>query len=187
MTHLLSSERYQKGLLKVAPLHCTHGKCTPRSTLSAMSDHPQPEFRVMKAMSLVGTMVVYDSQAEASQGIPEQWRAFLEQHPGIGDLFGTSPCTDDGKIHYLAGVGPESPRGVEGMLVTLEAGEYAVVVVDDPAQLRDTWVWLLTSWLANSGRQERHAPEFERYTEISENGTPKGPVEIWIPMEPKST
>lgn len=138
----------------------------------------------MKAISLVGAMAVYDSQAEASAGIPEQWRSFLEQHPGIGDLYGASPCTNDRKIHYLAGAGPESPQSIEGEPLTLEAGEYAVVQVDDPAQLRDTWVWLLTSWLADSGRQEKHAPEFERYTRISESGTPIGPVEIWIPMEP---
>jgi len=141
----------------------------------------------METISLVGTMAIYESQTEASKGIPEQWSRFLEQHPGVGDFYGASPCTNDRKIHYLVGVGPESPQRVEGSPLTLEAGEYAVVQVDDPAQLRDTWVWLLTSWLAKSGRRERHTPEFERYTRISENGTPIGPVEIWIPMEPDIT
>src|ERR1700685_147342 len=106
-----------------------------------MTDRPQPEFRVFKALSLVGTMAVYDSHAEAVKGIPEQWRTFLRQHPGVGDFYGASPCTNDGKIHYLAGVGPASSQAVAGESLNLEAGEYAVVQVHDPAQLRDTWVW----------------------------------------------
>jgi AraC family transcriptional regulator len=53
--------------------------------------------------------------------------------------------------------------------------------------LRDTWVWLLRHWLPASGRQEKNAPEFERFTNISETGTPIGPVEIWIPLEPLAT
>jgi AraC family transcriptional regulator len=129
-------------------------------------------------------MAVYDSQVEAEKGIPEQWRMFLGQHPGLGDFYGASPCTNDRKIHYLAGVAPESSQSVGGKFLMLEAGEYAVVQVDDPAQLRDTWVWLLTSWLASSGRREKHVPEFERYTRFSESGTPNGPVESWIPLEP---
>ena len=68
--------------------------------------------------------------------------------------------------------------------MTLEAGDYAVVLVDDAAQLRDTWTWLLTIWLPTSGRRERKAPEFERYASISATGTPIGQVEIWIPLEP---
>jgi AraC family transcriptional regulator len=72
---------------------------------------------------------------------------------------------------------------VDGERLTLEAGEYAVVRVDDPASLRETWVWLLRNWLPASGRREKNAPEFERFTEISEEGLPVGPVEIWIPLE----
>ena len=71
-----------------------------------------------------------------------------------------------------------------GDRLTLAAGEYAVVRVDDAALLRDTWIWLLTNWLPASGRQEKNAPEFERFTSISESGSPIGPVEIWIPLEP---
>jgi predicted transcriptional regulator YdeE len=44
-------------------------------------------------------------------------------------------------------------------------------------------MYLLKSWLPASGRKERHAPEFERYTGISEAGIPIGPVEVWIPLE----
>ena len=145
-----------------------------------------PEFRVVKAIPLTGTMAVYDSQADASKGIPDQWRAFLRQHSHPGDFYGASPCTNDRKIHYLTGVGPDSPEGAGSDALILEPGEYAVVRVNDPAQLRATWVWLLTSWLASSGRRERQAPEFERYQRISADGTPIGPVEIWIPLEPNS-
>ena len=55
---------------------------------------------------------------------------------------------------------------VGGERLTLEAGEYAVVQVNDTALLRDTWTWLLGHWLATSGRREKHAPEFERFTSI---------------------
>ena len=133
-------------------------------------------------------MATYNSQAEASQGIPQQWRSFLVDNPAFessSNFYGASPCTGDRKIHYLTGV-PQGSAGsvVSGESLTLEAGEYAVVRVNETALLRDTWTWLLGPWLANSGRREKNAPEFERFTSISEAGTPIGPVEIWIPLEP---
>lgn len=153
-----------------------------------MAERPNPIFRTIEMVSLIGTMAVYDSQAEASQRIPHQWREFLSAHPALGNsakLYGASPCTADRKIHYLAGVEQD---GAESLMIgdhlTLEAGKYAVVRVDDTILLRDTWIWLLRSWLPASGRKEKHAPEFERYTGISEVGAPIGPVEIWIPLEP---
>jgi len=133
-------------------------------------------------------MAIYDSHALAAEKIPHQWRAFLLSHPELrssSNLIGASPCTPDHKIHYLTGVARESPQSsVAGERLILEAGEYAVVQVDNAALLRDTWVWLLTDWVASSGRREKNAPEFERYTGISEAGLPIGPVEIWIPLEP---
>ncbi len=151
-------------------------------------ERPGPIFCTIEALSLMGTMVVYDSHAEMSRGIPEQWRAFRAAHPELGSgakLCGASPCTADGKIHYLTGIEQEGAGGwTAGEQLRLEAGEYAVVRVEDAASLRDTWVWMLTSWLPTSGRKEKHAPEFERYTGISDAGTPAGPVEIWIPLEP---
>jgi AraC family transcriptional regulator len=153
-----------------------------------MADQPNPVFRTTNEVLLIGTMATYNSQAEASQQIPQQWRAFRLNHPALGsssNFYGASPCTRDRKIHYLTGVAQESPEtAVSGEHLTLEAGEYAVVRVNDPALLRDTWIWLLTHWLPTSGRRERNAPEFERFTGISEDGTPIGPVEIWIPLEP---
>lgn len=137
---------------------------------------------------LIGTRSTYNSQAEASQGIPQQWRSFLVDNPALkssSNLYGASPCTDDRKIHYLAGVAQgRSENPVGGEPLTLQAGEYVVVRVNDAATLRDTWTWLLGSWLPNSGRREKNAPEFERFAAISETGTPIGPVEIWIPLEP---
>jgi AraC family transcriptional regulator len=153
-----------------------------------MTDRPNPVFRTTGEVLLIGTMATYNSQAEASQGIPQQWRLFLVDHPALessSNFYGASPCTGDRKIHYLTGVAHGSPeRVVDGESLTLEAGEYAVVRVNEPALLRDTWTWLLGPWLANSGRREKNAPEFERFTSISEAGTPIGPVEIWIPLEP---
>jgi AraC family transcriptional regulator len=151
-----------------------------------MTDRPSPVFKTTEEVLLMGTMIIYNSQAEASQGIPHQWRSFLKVHPALkssSNLYGASPCTGDRKIHYLTGVEQGSPLAA-GDFLTLEAGEYAFVRVNETALLRDTWTWLLGSWLANSGRREKHAPEFEKYTSISEDGTPTGPVEIWIPLEP---
>lgn len=153
-----------------------------------MTDRPNPVFRTTEEVVLIGTMAIYNSQTEASKDIPQQWRSFLMAHPAFkssSNLYGASPCTDDRKIHYLTGVAQESPETVVGgEFLTLHAGEYAVVLVNEATLLRDTWTWLLGSWLPNSGRRERKTPEFERYTGISEDGTPVGPVEIWIPLEP---
>jgi predicted transcriptional regulator YdeE len=152
-----------------------------------MAERLNPVFRTTEDMLLIGTMAIYDSQAEASQRIPQQWREFLLTNPtfrGRSKFYGASPCTDDHKIHYLTGVAQEDPESsTKGERLTLEAGEYAVVQVNDTAMLRDTWRWLLEEWLPASGRREKHAPEFERYTDVSEAGTPIGPVEIWIPLE----
>ena len=155
---------------------------------SAMSDQPNPVFRTTQEVLVIGTMAIYNSQAEAFQHIPQQWRAFLEDHPTLkssSNLYGASPCTGDRRIHYLTGVAQGSPESVvSGESLTLEAGEYAVVRVNKAVLLRDTWTWLLGPWLSNSERREKNAPEFERFTSISEVGTPIGPVEIWIPLEP---
>lgn len=152
-----------------------------------MTEQPTPVFRAIGDVYLIGTMAMYDSQAEASERIPYQWREFRLRHPTLGTnsvFYGASPCTADRKIHYLTGLAREG-RGesVGGEALTLEAGEYAVVRVDDPASLRDTWIWLLVSWLPTSGRRERRAPEFEKFTTLNEDGSPIGPVEIWIPLE----
>ena len=153
-----------------------------------MGVRPDPVFRVIEKVSLVGTMAVYDSQADASERIPRQWREFRLGHPELGssaEFYGASPCTGDRKIHYLAGVAEKGQGGsVDGERLTLEAGEYAVVRVEDAAGLRDTWIWLLRSWLPASGRREKSAPEFERFAGISEDGAPIGAVEVWIPLEP---
>jgi len=149
-----------------------------------MADRPNPVIRTTGEVTLTGAMAIYNSQTEASQGIPQQWRSFLREHPKLdpsSKFYGASPCTPDHKIHYLAGVAGGNVTGGEAL--TLEAGEYASVLVNDPALLRDTWIWLLRTWLPNSGRREKNAPEFERFTTISETGTPIGPVEIWIPLQ----
>lgn len=147
-----------------------------------------PTFCELKEVSLIGTMAVYASHAEAALRIPQQWQEFQRANAslsGRAKLYGASPCTADHKIHYLTGVEQDGAEGLlEGEHLTLVAGDYAVVRVDDPDSLRDTWTYMLGTWLPASGRKEKHAPEFERYTSISEAGTPIGAVEIWIPLEP---
>ncbi len=154
-----------------------------------MTDRPNPVFRTAGQRELIGPMAVYASQADASDGIPRQWREFLLGHPGLrssASFYGASPCTDDHRIHYLTGILHDGTQTtVRGERLILAAGDYAVVRVDEPARLRDTWTWLLNSWLPASGRREKNAPEFERFTGISEHGAPVGPVEIWIPLQPQ--
>jgi len=156
-----------------------------------MAERPNPVFRTIEDVLLIGTMSIYESQAEASRRIPHQWREFRLAHPALASsskFYGASPCTSDRKIHYLTGIAQESAEGlIGGQRLILEAGEYGVVRVNDTALLRDTWIWLLKSWLPESGRREKHAPEFERFTDVSEAGSPIGPVEIWIPLEPLAT
>jgi AraC family transcriptional regulator len=163
-------------------------RCLVVCYVTTMGDRPNPVLQTTEEIVLVGKMAIYNSQAEASEDIPRQWRSFLMDHPALkksSRLYGASPCTADHKIHYLAGVAQELPEiAVDGESLTLEAGEYAVVRVHDTTTLRDTWTWLLRVWLATSGRREKNAPEFERYTSVSEDGKPVGPVEIWIPLEP---
>lgn len=78
-----------------------------------MKFQSDPVFRTTGVVVLTGTMVTYNSQAEASERIPRQWQAFLQEHPALGgapNLYGASPCTDDRKIHYMTGVAQEDPR-----------------------------------------------------------------------------
>lgn len=183
---------------------------TACSTLRPMADRPKPVFRTRDEVLLVGTMAIYGSQDEASERIPQQWREFRRRYPALGsssDYYGASPCTSpqcensgicinvltaqsrvsspDRKLHYLTGVAQQcSESAIDGERLRLEAGEYAVVRLNDAALLRDNWIWLLRHWLPNSGFREKNAPEFERFTGISEAGTPIGPVEIWIPLKP---
>ncbi len=130
---------------------------------SPMPERPSPSLRVLDKLSLTGTMAVYASQAEASLRIPQQWQAFRSAHPslaGSAKLYGASPCTADHRIHYLTGVEQNGAEPlIEGETLTLEAGEYVVVRVDDPDSLRGTWAYMLRSWLPASGRQGKHAPE----------------------------
>ena len=159
--------------------------------LGVMAERPLPVFRKMDELLLSGSMAVYGSQTELSERIPDQWRQFRSRHPELGsnaELYGASPCTSDRKIHYFTGVAHGNLEdGVHEEALALHSGEYAVVRVGDAALLRDTWTWLLESWLPASGRREKSAPEFERYTGVSESGLPIAPIEIWIPLEPLST
>ena len=160
-------------------------------SLGDVTEQPIPVFRTIEDVPLIGTMAIYDSQTEVSELVPYQWREFRLRHPALvsdSAFYGASPCTADQKIHYFTGVAQGGrDDSLNGEPLTLEAGEYAVVLVDDPASLRDTWIWLLGSWLPTSGRRERRAPEFERFTGVSKDGSPIGPVEIWIPLEPPAT
>ena len=153
-----------------------------------MIEQPRLVYRRIEELRLVGSMTIYASHSEIVERVPEQWRTFLSSHspPLSGPAYyGASPCSDDGKIHYLTGVvsaGREQPKGWERL--TIPAGEYAVIEVNEAAKLREAWTWVLERWLPVSGRRERESPEFEKYSGISNAGLPVDTVEIWVPLEP---
>jgi hypothetical protein len=79
-----------------------------------MAEPPNPVFRMTEDALLIGTMATYDSHAEASHGIPQQWRAFRLTHSALGSsskFYGASPCTGDQKIHSLTAL-PSKARKV---------------------------------------------------------------------------
>lgn len=156
-----------------------------------MTKRPNPMIRILEEKVLIGTMALYGSQAELSESVPRQWQDFRMANPGLdnnAEFYGASPCSDDGKIHYLTGIAPRGPANrLQGDRITLDSGEYAFVQVQDGSHLRETWKWLLEEWLPSSGRREKQAPEFEKFSWISDVGTPIGPIEIWIPLAPLST
>jgi AraC family transcriptional regulator len=153
---------------------------------------PTPEFRHSQTILLAGTMVLYNSQAEATEKIPAQWADLLarpvpELHTARS-LYGASPCTDDHKLHYFTGIEVPNYEGVNSPArLTIEDGEYAVFTVENIADLRSTWTWALSQWLPSSGRKERNAPEFERYTAPYNPERASGPIGVWIPLEPQGT
>jgi AraC family transcriptional regulator len=158
------------------------------SYLGDMAERPLPVIREMNELLLSGSMAVYESQIQLSERIPDQWRELRTRHPELGsnaELYGASPCTTDRKIHYFTGAAQEKLEDdAREETLSLHSGEYAVVRVENSALLRDTWTWLLESWLPASGRREKSAPEFERYAGMSEAGLPIAPIEIWVPLEP---
>lgn len=107
--------------------------------------HTRSRTRAILETGLIGTIAIYKTQAKASRGIPQQWRASLQAHPGLqnsSNLYVASLCTGDRKIHDLTGIAQKSPENVAGEEhPTIEAGDYADVRVEDAALLRDTWTW----------------------------------------------
>jgi hypothetical protein len=57
-----------------------------------MTDRPNPVFQTTGEVLLIGTMATYNSQAEASQGIPQQWRLFLVDHPALEEQLKLLRC-----------------------------------------------------------------------------------------------
>ena len=108
--------------------------------MRAPTRHPDPIIRVLDEVHLIGTLVIYDSQSDLMSRVARQWREFRLSHPKLDSgarFICASPCTNDRKIHYLTGVGTAPPDPLVGdVWLTLQGGEYAVVQVNDPAQLR---------------------------------------------------
>ncbi len=105
----------------------------------------QPEFRHIDIILLAGTMVIYEGQQDATERIPAQWADLMalpvpELHSAT-HVYGASPCTADGKLHYFTGIEVPSYEGVNSPArISIEADEYAIFTVHDITTLRDTWV-----------------------------------------------
>ena len=157
-----------------------------------MASRPKAEFRLAEAMVLTGILAVYETQAEASAKIPEQWQRFLSLPlPEIKEaetVYGASPCTGDHKIHYLCGVaGTARMPEADFQELALPAGEYAIFTVDEHALRGDTWGWIFDEWIPASGYRERSAPEFERFPKTKGAHTLGTPVELGVPIEQRPT
>jgi hypothetical protein len=146
-----------------------------------MVERMEPVFRRVEKVSLVGTMAIYESQAEASRLIPQQWQEFRRAHAGLESgarLVGASPCTGDGKIHYMVGVELEGSGGV-GI-----GGERLVLGRESMPWCR--WTIQLRFAIRGGGylgRGCRGRDGGRGNSGISDEGLPVGMVEIWVPLE----
>jgi hypothetical protein len=78
-----------------------------------MTDRPNPVFRTTGEVLLIGTMATYNSQAEASQGIPQQWRLFLVDHPALessSNFYGASPSLATARFTTLPALHMEARK-----------------------------------------------------------------------------
>ncbi len=108
-----------------------------------MSERLNPIFRMIEKVQLIGTMTIYDSQAEVAQRIPQQWldlRAAYRRSAAV--QFSTARLLAPAITRPIisAELNRKTRRGanVGREYLTLEAGEYAVVRVEDTALLGKT-------------------------------------------------
>ena len=131
---------------------------------------------------------------ENSVGIAAQWQKFV---PNLGNIAGQVGRTaygvmcnfdDDGNFDYTCGVEVVdfSRISTDWSRVRIPAQEYAVITHRDHiSTIRSTWATIWNKWLPESGRKAADAPHFELYGEDFDSVTGRGPVEIWLPLDPE--
>jgi AraC family transcriptional regulator len=130
--------------------------------------------------------------------IPALWKRFLEQMGGIPGKAGTecyglsragmdapdgTPC-----LWYMAAVrveeGSAVPHGMRD--VVLPAGTYAVFTHEGHVSgIGATFDAAFSKWLPAAGLKPVPGPGYERYDDRYDGRTGTGPVDIYLPVEPR--
>ncbi|AXP01812.1 MULTISPECIES: GyrI-like domain-containing protein [Pseudomonas] len=130
---------------------------------------------------------------DTAQDIPLLWEKFLPwlgKVPGQKDEVTYGVCCnpdEEGGFEYIAGVEisrlddlPEQYHWIE-----IPPGRYAVFEHRGPLKtLPQTFQYIWSEWLPQSGHEGACTPEFERYSEDFNPRTGQGTLEIWIPLKP---
>jgi AraC family transcriptional regulator len=161
-------------------------------TVSASA--PPMRFENGKVLLIAGMVQRYT--CETSAGIPSQWQRFM---PHIGNIpgqigraaFGVRWNGDeDGNFDYLCGVEVSDFSRVPAELahVRVPAQKYAVFSHREHiSTIRSTWLTIWNAWLPDSGHQLVDAPDFERYGQEFDPRTGTGGLEIWVPIEARTS
>lgn len=139
---------------------------------------------------LLGGLRQYHEFAAAEATLAAQWRLFKSQGElpwQIGvDFYGVMCGHDAAGFEYMCAAEVASfadlPAGAGRMRVS--AQQYAVFVHDGrTAKLRVTWQQIF-AWLASSGHESAHAPDFEVYGPHTDPLAGSGEIEIWVGIVP---
>lgn len=117
------------------------------------------------------------------EDIPIQWKKLEQELEKVNITpkvkFGVYISMDDDSYHYVAGIVSSASKALNATdQVLVAAGRYLVGIVENgvggiPASIE--------ALLNVKGINFRHAPYFEKFYE--KDGTNKGEIEIWVPIE----
>jgi len=159
-----------------------------------MTKREPVEIVTMPERHAVGTVQNYTM--DTREKIGAQWHAFFQTGYDIPNvlndvMLGVSFGQDgQGGFSYAVAreVSPVPDAVPEGTcVVTLAAGEYAVLRAEGPMQeLPATFDWLFTEWLPNSDYEIREGAVFERYPPHADQFNPVMEYEIWAAVQPRA-
>jgi AraC family transcriptional regulator len=151
-----------------------------------------PTFHGHRAFHLAGIRR-WHTFATAPQTIPDQWDDFnaltLPHRAEATETFGATCQMDmpNQRFEYLAGYEVEDFSELPDDIgrISIPRAHYAVFALSTVSEIPPFWQEFFKVWLPTSGYKLAHTPDFERYDERF-NPVTRGPLEIWIPIEPQS-